>query len=178
VTAARSAPSRGGPSATGTYFRAARSRSSLVFSAPQRAFFAGCFRVCSTWNAPVPCVSGSHPRCDHADLQHRVPVSRETGTRPRRNARLLAMLAGRVFHVEHTWRPGVSPAAHVLVPSTDLWAVCGCSTWNSGARQAPRTGCALGTDGCSTWNSRCVQKRGRLAGIPGLRAYRGGQGST
>jgi hypothetical protein len=30
VTAARSAPSRGGPSATGTYFRAAGSRSSLV----------------------------------------------------------------------------------------------------------------------------------------------------
>jgi hypothetical protein len=46
VTAARSAPSRGGPSATGTYFRAAGSRSSLVFRRSRTAFFRRLSCVC------------------------------------------------------------------------------------------------------------------------------------
>jgi hypothetical protein len=55
----------------------------------------------------------------------------------------------------------------------------GCSTWNR-RPPAPAPGTVVPQDlgGCSTWNSHGAQKRGRLAGTPGLRAYRSGHGSS
>ena len=79
MTAARSAPSRGGPSATGTYFRAAGSRSSLVFLRAQRSTRRG-LAACSTWNGttsaegrdarrpnPMPTNEARRRRSGHAE---------------------------------------------------------------------------------------------------------------
>jgi hypothetical protein len=99
VTAARSAPSRGGPSATGTYFRAVGSRSSLVFWRSRAAFFADC-RACA--------LQLIAPGWRRASPSRRLRSQRSVaGVRLPRSRQLLGGARGgvgtpwRAFHVEH-----------------------------------------------------------------------------
>jgi hypothetical protein len=148
VTAARSAPSRGGPSATGTYFRAAGSRSSLVFRRSRAAFSTSGVRVCSMWNAPGSCRGSSRGRVKHNHLSA-ASTSRQLGSRHGQPGVLLAT-PWRAFHVEHRRAQGRRHAAreppNTQIPtrrvnveqqrSTSRVRACqvssGCSTWNTG----------------------------------------------
>jgi hypothetical protein len=85
------------------------------------------------------------------------------------------MPAGRAFHGELTRPPSVAGGSRICAEHQPLGR-----EFHVEQRTPTST-----PDGLCSWNRRvfhvehrCVQKRGRLAGIPGLRAYRGGQGST
>jgi hypothetical protein len=149
VAAARSAPSRGGPSATGTYFRAAEARSSLVFLGPQPLAASRFFCVFHVERATPPKVSWcARRRCATRQTSPDVVMSlaspTENATAPRPSSRPATT---RPTH------PGLPPGMASQAGSGEglgrchsgLVPFCECSTWNS-MRPAGPTGAHRGPD--------------------------------
>jgi hypothetical protein len=99
VTAARSAPSRGGPSATGTYFRAAGSRSSLAFGPSGPPFFVESHACVLHVEGARWCRTSWRRRFNRRDQSSASPLERARQLGPPELRTLPATMC-RAFHVE------------------------------------------------------------------------------